>query len=290
VPATGALFGAFVDPNNHWGGNAEAKQEVTAFEASIGRKLAINHHYYGWTDVFPSGLEEWDLSMGRIPLISWQGTALDSILNGSQDALIGQRADDVKGLHRQVFLRWGWEMNGDWFDWSGAANNDPGLTNGPAKYVAAWRHIHDIFRARGTTDAVWVWCPNNQNVPKAPWNRRTSYYPGDDYVDWIAFDGYNWGTTQSWSSWRGFRPLFRIPYTTFAPRKPIMIAETSSAEQGGDKAAWIQQAGAAVKAKFPGIAAFVWFHVPKEADWRADSSPAAMAAFRALGADPYFSP
>ena len=33
-------------------------------------------------------------------------------------------------------------------------------------------------------------------------------YPGDDYVDYISIDGYNWGTAQSWSGLEVFFPGF----------------------------------------------------------------------------------
>jgi len=30
----------------------------------------------------------------------------------------------------------------------------------PANFIAAWRHIHDIFVARGATNVEFVWCPS----------------------------------------------------------------------------------------------------------------------------------
>ncbi len=29
----------------------------------------------------------------------------------------------------------------------------------PGEFVAAWRHVHDIFTSVGATNATWVWCP-----------------------------------------------------------------------------------------------------------------------------------
>src|SRR5947199_1833581 len=133
VPASGALFGAWVDPNGTWTGNADAEAEVSDFESQIGRRLDIDTHYYAWTDTFPSGLEQWDLSNGRIPLISWKGTTLSGILRGSSDAMIRTRADAVAALRQPVFLRWAWEMNGNWYPWSGSQNG--GARGGPAKCV-----------------------------------------------------------------------------------------------------------------------------------------------------------
>jgi hypothetical protein len=288
VPRSGLLLGAYVDPNGRWTGNEDAIAEVSAFEKMLGRKVKIDHHYYSWTNTFPSGLEQWDLANGRTPLISWDGTDLDSILSGSYDAMIRARAQGVKALGKPVFLRWCWEMNGEWSGCGGDRNNDPGKTNGPAKFVAAWRHIHNIFQNVGATNTTWVWSPNDRDVPSDSWNHWTRYYPGDAYVDWVGIDGYNWGNTQSWSSWSSFSSLFANVYRDYAGRKPIIIAETASAEQGGSKPSWITSAASQLKKQFPGIAALVWFDVNKEADWRPNSSQPSFKAFRQMAHDPYF--
>ena len=51
------------------------------------------------------------------------------VINGSQDALIRLAPAAVKSLRSPVFLRWGAEMNGDWYAWSGApAGTTPAST------------------------------------------------------------------------------------------------------------------------------------------------------------------
>jgi len=75
-----------------------------------------------------------------------------------------------------------------------------------------------------------------------------------------------------------------------AKKKPIMIGEMASAEQGGDKAAWIDAIIPALKTRYPQFKALVWFDVDKENDWRINSSTAALAAFVRLATDPYFNP
>jgi hypothetical protein len=67
-----------------------------------------------------------------------------------------------------------------------------------------------------------------------------------------------------------------------------MVAETGSAEQGGDKAQWIADVASRMKSSFPSIAAFLWFHVNKETNWRVDSSQSSLDAFRTMGRDSYF--
>jgi hypothetical protein len=284
APLSGALLGAFVNPDNAWRGNDDSFAKVRAFESLIGRTLDIDLHYYAWDNVFPSGLEQWDIAGGRIPLITWYGTKLDDINSGASDVLIRARAAGVRKLGAPVFIRWGWEMNGDWYPHSGAQN----MPDGPTKFIEAWRRIHRLFDEAGATNAVWVWSPNFESKPKAAWNNWLNYYPGDKFVDWVGIDAYNWGTSQRWSGWRSLADLVKPIYTRFAARKPIMIAETASAEVGGSKARWIHDAAQAISRDLPAVKALVWFDVDKETDWRVDSSAPALAAFRELAQDPYF--
>jgi len=139
----------------------------------------------------------------------------------------------------------------------------------------------------GATNVVWVWSPNHVSVPNTTWNAAANYYPGDGYVDWVGIDGYNRDRTH----WHSFATIFSPLYAQFASRKPIMIGETASVEgtSATQKARWIAEARRAMKTKFPAIGAFVWFDTTKQGfDWRFDSSAPSRAAFRALGADPYF--
>jgi mannan endo-1,4-beta-mannosidase len=296
VPAFGALFGGWhkPTPSSSW-----TTGEFERWEGVIGRKVDIDHHFVNWGGTWwPGASVMWDNQKGRHPMLSIGGDAefpgLDAVNNGSQDAWIAGRAEAIKALDFKVFLRPLWEMNGDWgMPWHGVAN---GGSSGPAKYVAAWRRIVGIFRQRGAGNAIWVWSPNCDSQPNDPWNHFSAYYPGDSFVDWVACDGYNRGTSQAWSSWRSWASVFGTNWdgrpSVYAayPSKPFMVAETASCEQGGDKGAWISQARADIKASFPNLKAFVWFDEHKECDWRAESSAGALAAFRAMAADPYFNP
>jgi endoglucanase len=285
-------MGAFVDPANSSSlSTTDHENLVLNFESMIGRKLDVEMWYYHWGADFWNGAPKWDLVNGRTPMVKYgAGTVptLDSIISGSQDATIRALADGAKSLGADFFFCPFWEMNGDWESWAGANNNDVGTFDGPLKYIKAWRHMHDIFVNEGATNAVWVWAPDRGDNPKVTWNHWVKYYPGDAYVDWVGFDGYNWGATQTWSRWTSWEDTFEAAYRDFSGRKPMMIAETASAEIGGDKAQWMADAQAAIKARWPNLAALVWFDDNKETDWRVDSSPAALAAYEAWASDPYF--
>jgi Glycosyl hydrolase family 26 len=283
VPAQGALLGAFVGTGT-----------LAAFEAELGRQVAINHNFVGWTDDWTTMLSGLAAG-GRIPIITWEawvngvGAPLTNIIGGTYDSMITARAQAVKAFGKKFFLRWGHEMNGNWYPWDGA-NNGANLA-ATATFIAAYRHIHDLFVAAGATNALWVFCPNVASVPGDSWNQWQNYYPGDAYVDWTGFDGYNWGTVQATSTWQTFATIAGSIYASLAAKgKPIMIPETASAEQGGDKTAWIAGILPAMKTMFPEVKALVWFQMNKETDWRVDSSPSAATAFISLAKDPYFNP
>ena len=94
-------------------------------------------------------------------------------------------------------------------------------------------------------------------------------------------DGYNWGTV-SGHQWQPFAQVFQQTYNELLAitSKPLMIAETASTEQAGNKAAWITDAFTRqLPHAFPKIKAVVWFNENKETDWRIESSHAAQAAF-----------
>jgi hypothetical protein len=283
VPERGVYLGAYVQARD-W---RQAGASVAGFESSIGRRLAIDNRFFSWDESFPTELHRLDVAQSRIPMITWKAPALDKILSGSQDAMIAARADAVRRFGAPLFIRWGWEMNGYWTEWSGVRNNSAGAFDGPGKYVRAWRRIHDIFQRSGATNVSWVWAPNGESVPNTHRNRIGAYYPGDAYVDWVGLSAYNWGSTRRWSHWESFARLVRVVYSKYATRKPIMVAETGSVGRGAKKACWIAQVGLALR-RYSTIKAVLWFERPPE--WTVRSPDPALSAFRRLVSSARFRP
>jgi beta-mannanase len=206
----------------------------------------------------------------------------DRIADGSYDAYLTSWGQALAAWGKPVLLRYGHEMNGSWYPWSDGVNG-----NATGDYIAAWRHVHDVVASAGASNVQWVWSPN---VPDASMPAMSSLYPGASYVDVVALDGYNWGSTQAWTSWTAPSALFGPglqQLRTIAPGKPILIAETASAEAGGSKADWSRNLITYLSAQ-PDVQGFVWFDFDKEVDWRVNSSASAAAAFRdALAARPH---
>jgi beta-mannanase len=138
--------------------------------------------------------------------------------------------------------------------------------------------VHDIMTSAGATNVTWMWSPNVPYPGSVP---LQDLYPGAGYVDTVALDGYNWGTSQPWSAWTTPQGLFDQGLSqlrALAPDKPIVIAETGTTAAGGSKAGWITGLVSYLAAQ-PNVTGFVWFQHPKETDWRFNSTPSSAAAF-----------
>ena len=77
-------------------------------------------------------------------------------------------------------------MNGDWYPWA------VGAPGGSAEdYVAAYRRVRGMFDDAGAKHVEWVWCPNV--IVNGDAEAISRCYPGDDFVDIVGVDGYNFG-------------------------------------------------------------------------------------------------
>jgi hypothetical protein len=290
APRSGTLLGAHVDTRPHTSRAAE-KADVRALESAMGRRLAIDHHFYPWLSPFPTWREAWDRQHGRIPMDTWNGATSASINDGSFDALIRSRAAKVRSFRRPILIRLLPEMD---------ATVKTAITGTPARFIAAWRHVVRIFRARGATNAIWVWCPNAFHFAGHVSQR---YYPGDAYVGWICADGYNWSprtpSGASTTRWTSFHDEFASFYRWGSRRgKPLMVGETGAQEYPGipgRKANWIGGMGSAVRHRFPKIKALVWYDAiggsnqgSLSFNWRLNTSAAALHAWVKLGRLPWF--
>ncbi|MEZ4647206.1 MAG: glycosyl hydrolase [Candidatus Eisenbacteria bacterium] len=230
-------------------------------------------------------------SRGAVPIVSlelWHWGAPENYLprinDGEFDTAFRDWAREARDFGSPVYLRFGFEMNGDWFGWGGH----------PDLFVRAWRRARHIFQEEGASNVVWVWSPNAISIPREPWNQIDAYYPGDDVVDWVGLDGYNFGDHHSeWHRWESFEEVFGPALDLVArshASKPVMIAEFGCAPgRPGQRASWIRDAHAYVLGR-PEIRAAVWFSLDKsregEPDWSFQGDPEAITAFNETFARP----
>ena len=312
VPSEGSLFGIHTVPDSPTAKTA-ADMGITKREADSGRTMDIDNHYYanfdaaaplsGAKPILPGWRETWDIQNGRIPLISWGGADVDEIVGGKYDAAIDAAAGRLQALGAPFYLRWFWEPDG-------TRSSKASLSKTPQKYIAAWRYIHDRFAKDGNTNAVWVWCPvsldfyppagQTSSDPTLAPNHAINpvgaqpYYPGDDVVDWICADGYNWAPNKSGTRYESFQELFQAFYNWALPHnKPLMVGETGVQENNpGDKAKWINAMHVSLMQHYPNIVAWLYFDTQNANglanEWWLESSPESYQAWKDMAADPYF--
>ena len=184
-----------------------------------------------------------------------------------------------------------------WEPWSTGAGGredrakyDRGLRSGLAAPA------HDRFVAIGATNVRWVFCVSTE-VPNNYSSTIASNFPGASYVDWLAFDAYNFGTgfpdhTEGWVPLTYGVGTSYTSLDALGTNKPMMINEIGCGEAGGSKGAWITTSlMQTIPTLYPKVQVVSWFHRdsrPAEPDWRINSSTGAQAAFSAAANSPLY--
>jgi hypothetical protein len=133
APARGAYFGAWVKPVLY--NQTGYLSAVNGLQQQIGRRLDIVHIYLQADATFPTSSDLAFVRQGSTLLVSWALNDSRGIAAGQYDASIRQRAQELKGLGKPVFLEWRWEMD---------RPNIRFEVGSPTDYIAAWEHIRQV--------------------------------------------------------------------------------------------------------------------------------------------------
>jgi hypothetical protein len=296
----GIYWGAWIGSQLTGGQPPWDMSAVSHFEGMVGKGLSLLEFAAPFVDCessscafygFPTYEMQTIRNYGAIPFFSWGSQSmpvpasleqpafqLADIASGAYDAYIREFAAGAKDWGHPFFLRFNWEMNGDWFPWAENVNG-----NRPGDYVAAWRHVHDIFTQAGATNATWVWCPYAN--PKSALGPLAPHYPGAAYVDWTCLDGFNWGKNKlNPRPWKSFDKIFGPSYHAIvdglAPGKPMLIGEMGSGGNARAKATWIDQMFKVLRGKYRHIRGLIWFEqVDRGVTWPIETAPSVTEAF-----------
>jgi mannan endo-1,4-beta-mannosidase len=257
-----------------------AAEDLKQFESQTG-KLDIVHYFFTWGWSFrqavTSNLDGRDLMLSLKPD---QGLVW-SIKDGGQDGYIDQFAAEAAAYERPVYLRFGHEMNGDWMSYSAGRDGGPSAEH----FKDAWRRVVDRFRAQGATNVRFIWCPNESDFPDRDGNHLEDYWPGEEYVDIVGFDAYNWTDAlprRGSGDNRTFDEIVKGPYERIGrlTDKEVWLCEFGTVEPG--KAEWIEDMFES--RSFPRLTGLIYFSENDQRDvqrdWRLDSSPDAARAWR----------
>ncbi len=184
--------------------NGNAVQSLQRFENQLGQKLGLVRVFLRWDeagegkpyhDEILGGGRTMHLSVrakaSNGPLMSWNSIANAQPGSKIYNEIVGW-ADYIKTLNGDV-----------WFTF----NQEPEIRvndaqGSPASFRAAYRKVHQVFEQRGATNVKHAWVMSNYAFElqvKKPNDRRAAlqWYPGDDVVDLIGADPYDWSNCRT---------------------------------------------------------------------------------------------
>ncbi|RKN13778.1 glycoside hydrolase [Micromonospora musae] len=296
VPACGAWWGMY-SPTSAADGWDHGRA-VAEVEEQVGRQFDIVHRYHdfsgtGSNGAFPDPYQREQMREGRMMFFAWESRIFSSgkvltwadVYSGRYDATIDAVAGRIRDTGVPVFMG---------FDHEPEDEPEKGTD---AEFVRAWRYVHDRFAAAGAQNAVWVWTMMGWS---GHYDRYAGLYPGDRYVDWVAYDPYNFHVCNGSKVWKSPSTTIGNFYRWLDEHgigagKPRMLAEFGTNFDTADPAAkrrWFEEFPAALKAH-PKIKAAVYFNSPgmttstASCNMTMNHDAAALAGFARAGQDAY---
>lgn len=259
VPSCGALLGIAAPTPN--------VASLAAVEKALRHRFALVYSFHDINDAVPSPYDRAIVASGATLHISIDARVYgepagavtwSAIAAGSYDDALTRDAEGIASLHRRVFLTFDHEPD----------QPVKAVQGSPADFVAAWRHVHEVFAHTGATNVVWVWV-----VTGWAGSAQTALrmWPGNAYVDWISWEAYdNQGCVgATHTAPIGFAQA-ALPFGRWLHRhaaqvgmdlsKPIMISEAGTALIPGRPANpnWFPQMEQVLR-KHPRIKAIAWW-------------------------------
>jgi hypothetical protein len=197
-----------------------------AFGAWRGRPTTsnwINVHWVTWDWMTNPGfystldgtnpVKVWDLYAGwsgvMVLSMSMAGSSNDSsydqrmreCANGDFDGYwntFAQNAANAGRSGNDTVVSLAHEFNGTWFKWN------PG-TVGLDVWKSCWRHVYSAIHAKSSLRVAWVFSASSNTTKGGDYSVNTAWdaYPGDDYVDIVGINRYDFrslssNTTTNW--------------------------------------------------------------------------------------------
>ncbi|MFI6288888.1 glycoside hydrolase family 26 protein [Streptomyces sp. NPDC051018] len=300
APECGAWWGAYI-PYDEKG---SLTAPVYAFEKKIGRKLDLVYTYHDMSGNDLDGKlltdDEQELGRDRMLMLAWESTVWTephhenytetqlgwkNIASGQYDEeIIDPQIRRIKAYGKRVFFSFDQEVDARIKEGAGT----------PAEYVAAYRHLYERFQKLGADNVVWVWTVSGY-LGSA--DEMKQLYPGDEYVDWIGMDQYNYYGCHNTDNWKDFeasqRPTYDWLLENISDKKPLMMAEFATApdlEDPDRQYHWYKEIPSVI-GSMPRVKAMVHWNRATSEEKRCDltvNEGPALKGYREAGESRYF--
>lgn len=288
VPEEGAYHGAFNNSTSFAGEQGNNSCPLDLFEERVGKQISLMLWYQGAKDMSRNYAEIMNIRRAysgknfdgqyRLFIYGWEppypaAELAMGVMDEYYDAyfkevLQTQRGDDDCG---PAWFRPANEMNSNWVVWGNDAPN----------FVRYWRRMYNIAEQVGITDYnVFVWSSND--ISFGDYDMK-SYYPGDQYCDWIGTSCYSTQKVEY-----GYPSWLLNETESISPEKPVMITEGGFGPSHCDNLLWVSE-WFGLKDTHPRVKGVVWEnHKSSTNDRRIHTDPAALALYRELVQDDYW--
>jgi mannan endo-1,4-beta-mannosidase len=261
--------------------NNQIANHVAQFHQMTSARIKVVEFYNPFPGPFQGNEALEAAKVGAVPLIQLnpRKVTMSDVAAGKYDGKIRAYAKAVKVFGCQIILSFGHEMNGWWYPWGRCA---PAICGSkpqtqPATFIAAWRHIHDIFTAEGVKNVIWSWDPSHQysqyQAGKVA-SPASEWYPGKQYVDWVGLDGY----LNPGQNFKGVFAHQLASIRSVAGSKPIYLAETGVAKNSPHAIRQIDDLFAGLSSYH--LSGLIWFDQNAKQVWELQGRKAAIAEYR----------
>lgn len=254
--------------SGHYAGAVLYRPQQASLQSFVGAthvKPAIIEYYVSFWQALDLGRARSIYENAAFPVVQVDphGISLASIAHGKYDTYLRRVARELVRFRCPIAVSFGHEMNGKWYGW-GYRHTQPSV------FIAAWRHMHELFASAGVRNVIWLWTINRVAPGESP---ISNWWPGAQFVNWVGIDAYYRKTTSRFTSVFGNT---LIDLHMFA-RKPTLVTETGVPSRRGQAA---QISDLFAGARKSGLFGVVWFDIDAKQHWRLEGRPVAITAFR----------
>jgi hypothetical protein len=274
------LLGAYASSSSGASDDSALEEAMVNLERDVDRPLDLDRIFRRWDDAIPGPRERRTVAAGRTPVVSFKSETNEGpipwqrIASGVEDPHLAAIADGYRDLAATAMLLFHQKPEEDAPAFGTAED-----------YKASFRHVVLLFRAHGATNVRWVFNMKSSSFPVT----ADQFYPGDDIVDWLGVQAFNYGAGEPGGRWLSFRAIV-ADFRAWALRheKPLLVAEWGTVEDPATserKAQWIRDVQDTLL-EWPELRALAYSDGSRTPTLGVRSSKEALAAFRALAADP----